>query len=176
MNTDGSQPAQGLPDVALNRPAPADSPSQRSLLSAGALAAAIGVIAVMPFFYPLGRFFDPNVGGDTPIGLVAELGLGFFSGLLFSPVAGLIGSAVAYLLNGRRIGPFIAVVLIASASALAVGLWIALSRGQVADESGSLRSIQWIATLGAMAGAVSVTTYEFAHRALVARLTTADPF
>ncbi len=62
-----------------------------------------------------------------------------------SPLAGLVGSAVAFLLNGRRIGPIAAPVLIALSSAFAVGLWVA-TNGGLADEDGFLKSIQWIAT------------------------------
>ena len=131
------------------------SPDRRSIVLLGALAGAVGVVCVMPFFYPLGRVFDPTIGGDTPSSLLSDLVLGSIGGVLLSPVAALFGSGFAFVLYGRRIGPFAVSVLTASASGLAVAFWYILNGG-FADETGSLAPLMWIAVLGALAGLVSV--------------------
>ncbi len=123
----------------------------------------------MPFFYPFGRLFDPTVGGDTPISLGVELALGFVGGVLLTPVAALVGAAVGFILNGRRIGPVIGLVLIASASALPVCLLVALNGGFV-DENVSLRSLQWVAALGALGGTVAVAFYSLARQRVIPKL------
>jgi len=135
----------------------------------GAVAGAVGVLAVMPFFYPFGRVFDPAVGGDTPSGLLTELTLGFVGGIILAPLAGLIGAAVAYCLGERRVGAVGSVLLVMLATAMAIGLLVAFNGGFV-DEAGSLKSLQWIAALGALAGSAAVCTYQIAQRAVLPRL------
>ncbi|MFK7920167.1 MAG: hypothetical protein AB8G14_18995 [Ilumatobacter sp.] len=147
-----------------------DGPLRRPRVVLGALAGAVGVIVVMPFFYPFGRIFDPTVGGDTPTGLLTELTLGFIGGVVLSPIAGIIGGVVAFLLGGRRIGPVTAVVLIVLAVAFAIGLFAALNGGLVDDDDGSLASLRWAAALGSLAGSVAVAFYVLAQRPLRARL------
>ena len=157
--------------LGVDRESAAESVDSRrgSEAAMGAVAGAVGVLAVMPFFYPFGRVFDPTVGGDTPSGLLTELTIGFVGGIILAPLAGLIGAAVAYCLGGRRVGAVGSVLLVMLATAMAIGLLVVFNGGFV-DGAGSLKSLQWIAALGALAGTAAVCIYQIAQRAVLPRL------
>jgi hypothetical protein len=138
-----------------------EQPKARSGYRAGVLvafSAAAAVVIVMPAFFPLGRLFDPSVGGDEPVGLATELALGAGGGVLLSPVAAVIGAIVGLRLGNRQIGLRVAASLVAMAIGLAVCLFVALNRGLI-DESGSISSLLFVTTLGALAGTVAVLIY-----------------
>lgn len=122
------------------------------------------MIAVLSWFYPLGRVFDPTIGGDEPIGLLAELALGFIAGVVLSPVAAAVGAIVGRWLGGRRIGVRLAIVVTAVSTAAAISLFVALNRGRLVDENGTYESLQFVVVLGVLAGIVGVALHEAAHR------------
>ena len=150
------------PDARLDR---------RTSVALGAFAGVLGVAVVMPGFYPLGRLFDPSVGGDQPVGLATELVLGTIGGLLLSPLAAGIGAFVGWCVGGRSLTVLRAAGLIASAALLAVGLLSALSGGQV-DDAGSTNSLRFAGVHGALAGTVFSQT--FAHFPGVSRTPPAE--
>lgn len=130
----------------------------------GAIAGAGAVIAVLTWFYPLGRVFDPTVGGDQPVRLLAELALGFIAGVILSPVAAAVGAIVGRWLGGRRIGVRLAVIVTAVSTASAIALFLALGRGQLVDENGSYDMLRYTLVLGVLAAAAGICLYEAAHR------------
>lgn len=129
----------------------------------GACSAALGVVMVMPSFYPLARLFDPSAGGDVPTGLAVELAIGAAGGVLLSPVAAAIGAIVGVRIGDRRLGPGLAGALVAMAVGLAVCVFVALN-GALIDESGSFSSLLFVVTLGGLAGAAAVAIFVGARR------------
>jgi len=124
----------------------------------GAFSAAAAVMLVMPAFYPLARVFDPTAGGDVPYPLSTDLKIGAVMGALLSPVAAGIGAVLGLRIGNRRIRLRLAGSLIAVAPGPAVCFFVALNGGLI-DESGSISSLLFVTTLGALAGTVSVSIF-----------------
>ena len=124
----------------------------------GAFSAAAAVVLVMPAFYPLARVFDPSAGGDVPYRLSTDLMIGAVMGVLLSPVAAGFGAVVGLRLGNRRIGPRAVGSLVAVAIGLAVCVFVVLNGGLI-DESGSVSSLLFVTTLGALAGTASVLIF-----------------
>ncbi len=137
----------------------ADQREARSGYRAGLIGAcSAAVVIVMPAFYPLARLFDPSAGGDVPYGLATELKWGAMGGVLLSPVAAGIGAALGLRLGNRRIGLRVAGSLVAVAIGLAVCVSVAMN-GSFIDESGSIGSLLFVTTLGALAGTAAVLIF-----------------
>lgn len=122
----------------------------------------------MPFFYPLGRVFDPGVGGDQPTGLMTELMLGLIGGIVLSPIAAAMGAGVGRVIGVRPVGPVLGLSLVMLAAAVAGLLMVALNGGPTDELDGSLNGFVFVVTLGAMAGSVAVTVFELLRRSSLA--------
>lgn len=131
-------------------------------LVAGAVAATTAVLTTMPAFFPLGRLFDPTVGGEDEeeaLGLAAEMAFGFAAGVMLSPIALAIGAIVGWRLEGRPTSWRDRGRLVGLTIVIGVALFALLNRGLI-DESGSTDSLQFVVTLGALCGVVAVVVYE----------------
>jgi hypothetical protein len=148
------------------------SDSRRSA-EIGAVSSIVAAVAVLPWFFPLGRVFDPTFGGDEPSGLTTELVLGFFGALALSPLCAAIGACVGWKLGLRplRWARSAAVLLVAAALAFALYVW--LNRGLV-DESGSTDSVWFVLTLGGLAGLIAVSAYSTCRRVVLQRRSNCD--
>lgn len=129
----------------------------------GAFSAAAAIVIVMPAFFPLARLFDPSAGGDPPSGLATDLIIGAMGGVLLSPVAAAIGAILGQRIGNRRIRPRMAGALVAIAVGLAVVVFVAMNGGLI-DESGSISSLLFVTTLGALAGTAAVLIFVGARR------------
>ncbi len=145
-----------------------DQPTARSRQRSaglGGLAAIIAVAVTLTGFFPLGRLFDPSTGGDEPLGLFGELVVGAIGGLMLSPVSAAIGAVAGYLIGDRRVGPGLAVGLVAIGACCAFGLFAILTLGEL-DGGDSYSSLRFAICLGALAGAIAVAIFVLARRAL----------
>ena len=138
-------------------------PSGYRATGLGAFSAAAAIVIVMPAFFPLARLFDPSAGGDGPSGLGTDLMIGAMGGVLLSPVAAAIGAVLGRRIGNRRVGPLAAGALVAITIVLAVCVFVAMNGGFI-DESGSISSLLFVTTLGALAGLAAVSIFVVARR------------
>lgn len=129
----------------------------------GAVAAAAAMIVVMPAFYPLARVFDPTAGGDGNEGLTTDLAIGLIGGVLLSPFAAGIGAFLGWRIHDRRLSARVVGAVVAVAVGVAVSLFVALNGGLI-NESGSISSLLFVTTLGALAAAVAASIFAALRR------------
>lgn len=119
----------------------------------------------MVAFYPLGRLFDPSVGGTPRGSLVTELLIGFIGGVIMSPIGAGIGALVGHRLRFQRLRRRHHLMIIGLSTLSGVGVFVALNGGLI-DERGSIDSLQHVVALSVLAWLVGVVTYSLIRRAL----------
>jgi hypothetical protein len=130
---------------------------------AGAISGAAAAILPMTVFYPLGRLFDPSVGG-TPRGrLSTELLVGFVGGVIISPVGAGIGALVGQRLRLEQLQPRHHSVVLMVSMLISVGTFVALNGGFI-DDRGSTDSLQLAVALGVLGWLVGAVAYSLVRR------------
>jgi hypothetical protein len=130
--------------------------------AAGAVGGAVAAIAPMVVFYPLGRLFDPSVGG-TPRGtLASEVVLGFIGGVMISPIGAGFGALVGNRLRLRPLRSNDVLALLLLPVAIGVAMFVALNGGLI-DERGSTDALQHVLALSLLAWFVGIVGYSVAR-------------
>ncbi len=124
----------------------------------GAIGGAAAAILPVTVSFPLGRLFDPSVGGTPRGSLASEVVLGFIGGVVISPVGAGVGAVVGRRLRLRSLSPSDLVGLILLTAAIGIGFFVALNGGLI-DESGSINSLQFVLALSVLAWLVGVVGY-----------------
>ena len=130
---------------------------------AGAISGAVAVILPMIVFYPLGRLFDPSVGGTPRGSLRTELLVGFVGGVIISPVGAGIGALVGQRLRLERLQPRHHAVVLMVSMLISVGTFVALNGGFI-DDRGSTEALQHVIALGVLGWLVGAVAYSLVRR------------
>lgn len=125
--------------------------------------AAVGPMVV---FYPLGRLFDPSVGGTPRGSLASEVVLGFIGGVMISPVGAGFGALVGSRLRLRPLGTNEVLALVLLPVAIGVAMFVALNGGLI-DERGSTDALQHVLALSVLAWLVGIVGYSVARLCFV---------
>jgi hypothetical protein len=130
--------------------------------AAGAVGGAVAAIAPMVVFYPLGRLFDPSVGGMPRGSLASEVVLGFIGGVMISPIGAGFGALVGSRLRLRplRIDDVLALLLLPVA--IGVAMFVPLNGGLI-DERGSTDALHHVLALSLLAWFVGIVGYSVAR-------------
>jgi len=133
---------------------------------AGAIAGAAAVIVPMIGFYPIGRLFDPSVGGTPRGSLSTELGVGFVGGVILSPVGACVGALIGYRLQLEPLRPRHHAGVIALSVLISVGIFVALNGGFIYEE-GTADVLLHCLAMGVLGWFVGAVAYSLARRALL---------
>ena len=153
--------------LATSRLAPEQLGSTRWIGAiSGALSGAAAAILAMTVFFPVGRLFDPSVGGTPRGSLASDLLLGFVGGVLISPVGAGIGALVGHRLQLRQLRPTHLAGLIMLSAGIGFGIFAALNGGLI-DDRGSTDSLQFVMALSALAWFVAVVAYSVVRYAFL---------
>lgn len=117
-------------------------------------------------FFPLGRLFDPSVGGTPHGSLASEVVLGFIGGLVISPVGAVFGALVGRRLLFRPLRAIEVLALMFLPAAIGIGLFVVVNGGLI-DEGESTDSVQFVLALSALSWLVGVVCYSVARLLLV---------
>jgi hypothetical protein len=131
---------------------------RRSGAAAGAVGGAVAAIVPMVVFYPLGRLFDPSVGGTPRGSLASEVVLGFIGGVLISPVGAGVGALVGSRLRLRPLRTSDVFGLLLLPVVIGVVMFVALNGGLI-DERGSTDALQHVLGLSVLAWLVGIVAY-----------------